>query len=107
VSLPLVTAIAIAVFYLLFFLRVAFLFAGLRAVFLFVVFLLLGAAFLRRFGAAFLRRFGAAFFRRFGAAFLFVVFRAGLRFVVLRFAGLRFAARRFFAGITEVGKKIK
>ena len=98
-SLPLVTAIAIAVFYLLFFLRVAFLFAGLRAVFLFVVFLLLGAAFLRR--------FGAAFFRRFGAAFLFVVFRAGLRFVVLRFAGLRFAARRFFAGITEVGKKIK
>ena len=98
-SLPLVTAIAIAVFYLLFFLRVAFLFAGLRAVFLFVVFLLLGAAFLRRFGAAFLRRFGAAF--------PFVVFRAGLRFVVLRFAGLRFAARRFFAGITEVGKKIK
>jgi len=103
------------VFYLLFFLRVVFLFAGLRAVFLLVVFLLFGAAFLRRFGAAFflllgaafLRRFGAAFLRRFGAAFLFVVFRAGLRFVVLRFAGLRFVVRRFFAGITEVGKEIK
>jgi len=79
------------VFYLLFFLRVVFLFAGLRAVFLLVVFLL----------------FGAAFLRRFGAAFLFVVFRAGLRFVVLRFAGLRFVVRRFFAGITEVGKEIK
>jgi len=123
-----ITAIAITVIYLLFFLlRVVFLFAGLRAAFLLVAFFLLfgaafflrfgaafflrfGAAFFLRFGAAFFLRFGAAFFLRFGAAFFFLVvflfagLRAGFLFVVLRFAGLRrFAAFRFFAGITEVG----